>query len=69
LREDTREWWAETLACEPSELNMDEEPATADTEGLCRFLEAEVLPWFETRTKELTNRPLIREQALGDPLA
>jgi hypothetical protein len=23
-----------------------------------------VLPWFETRKKELANRPLIREQAL-----
>jgi hypothetical protein len=24
-----------------------------------------VLPWFETRKKELANRPLIREQAFG----
>jgi hypothetical protein len=30
-----------------------------------RFLEAEVLPWFESRKKELANRPLIREQAFG----
>ena len=33
-----------------------------------RFLEGEVLPWFENRQKELANRPLIREQASGDAL-
>jgi len=26
------------------------------------------MPWFETRRKELTNRPLIREQAFGEAL-
>ena len=37
-------------------------------EGLRRFLEGEVLPWFEARSKELANRPLIREQAFGESL-
>jgi hypothetical protein len=37
-------------------------------EGLRRFLEDEVLPWFETRKKELANRHLIREQAFGEAL-
>jgi hypothetical protein len=68
LREDTREWWAEVLARDPDELDEGEEPATADAEGLRRFLEAKVLPWFETREKELANRPLIREQAFGEAL-
>ena len=45
-----------------------EEPATADVEGLRRFLEGTVLPWFENRQKELANRPLIREQAFGEAL-
>src|ERR1700727_3067317 len=49
-------------------LEEDEEPATADAEGLRRFLEGEVLPWFEARKKELANRPLIREQAFGEAL-
>ena len=35
-----------------------EESSTADVEGLRRFLEGEVLPWFENRMKELANRPL-----------
>ena len=46
LREDTRAWWADMLARDPDELEEDEAPATADAEGLRRFLEGEVLPWF-----------------------
>ena len=68
LREDTQQWWADTLARDPAELEEDEEPFTADAEGLRRFLEGEVLPWFEARRKELANRPLIREQAFGESL-
>jgi len=48
LREDTQAWWADVLARDPNELEdeelEDEELATADAEGLRRFLEAEVLP-------------------------
>jgi hypothetical protein len=68
LRDDTRAWWADVLARDPDELEDTEEPATADLDGLRRFLEAEVLPWFETRKKELANRHLIREQAFGEAL-
>src|SRR6478609_7853240 len=68
LHEDTQVWWADTLGRDPDELGDGEEPATADVEGLRRFLEGEVLPWFENRQKELENRPLIREQAFGEAL-
>jgi hypothetical protein len=68
LREDTQAWWADVLARDPDELEEDEQPATADVEGLRRFLEGEVLAWFENRRKELANRPLIREQAFGEAL-
>ena len=68
LREDTRAWWADVLARDPDELEQGEAPATADAEGLRRFLQAEVLPWFEARKKELAHRPLIREQAFGEAL-
>jgi hypothetical protein len=68
LREDTRVWWADLLAGELGEPEEGEEPATADAEGLRRFLEAEVMPWFDGRKKELANRPLIREQAFGEAL-
>src|SRR5271163_3409529 len=53
LREDTRGWWADTLAGGPDELDEGDEPTTADAEGLRRFLEGAVLPWFEARKKEL----------------
>ena len=68
LREDTRTWWAETLARDPDELDEGEEPATADRDGLRRFIESKALPWCENRQKELANRPLIREQAFGESL-
>ena len=68
LRADTRQWWEEMLARDEDELDEDEQPATADAGGLCRFLETEVLPWFENRKKELAHRPLIREQAFGEAL-
>jgi hypothetical protein len=68
LREDTQAWWADTLARDPHEMGEGEEAATADVEGLRRFLEGEVLPWFENRKNELTNRPLIREHAFGEAL-
>ena len=44
------------------------EPYTADSAGLRGFLEGELLPRFAMRRKELSNRPLIREQALGEAL-
>ena len=68
LREDTQAWCADALARDPNELEENEELATADVEGLNRFLEEEVLPWFENRKNELANRPLIREQAIGEAL-
>jgi hypothetical protein len=68
LPEGAREWWAAALARDPEELDEGEAPATADAEGLHRFLEAEVLPWLETRKTALANRPLVREQAFGEAL-
>jgi hypothetical protein len=36
--------------------------------SLLRFLETDVLPWFETRKKEMANWLLIRKQAFGEAL-
>jgi hypothetical protein len=44
LREDTQAWWTDMLTRNPDELDEGEVPAIADTEGLRRFLEGEVLP-------------------------
>jgi len=66
LRQDTQQWWEDMLARDDDELDEDEQPATADAEGLRHFLKAQVLPWFEDRRKELMNRPLICQQAFGE---
>ena len=68
LREDTRQWWESMLDPDMVQLDEDEGDASyaADVESLHGFLEGKVLPWFETRRKELSNRSLIREQAFGE---
>ena len=68
LSEGARKCWADMLARKPDELQKGEAPTTADATSLRGFLENVVLPWLETRKKELANRPLIREQAFGEAL-
>jgi len=68
LREDTQGWWAYVLAGDVAALDENEGPGTADVDGLCRFLENKVLPWFEERREEIERRPLLREQAFGESL-
>ena len=68
LREDTQQWWAYELHRNPNDLDEDEEPLSPDGENLRRFIEQKVLPNLESRRKELSNRPLIREQAFGESL-
>jgi hypothetical protein len=66
-REDTQRWWAYVLH-HPDESEDDKEAFSPDADGLHRFIEKRVLPRLETRRKELSNRPLIREQAFGEAL-
>jgi hypothetical protein len=39
---------ADVLVRDPDNLEKDEAPASADADGLRRFLRAEELPWLET---------------------
>ena len=66
LRDDTQGWWEEQLGCNADDYEEGEIPYGADAESLRRFLEAEILPWYEKRQLELQYRPLIRAQALGE---
>jgi hypothetical protein len=66
LREDTCEWWDEQLALEPDDYDEDQTPYSADAESLLRFLQSEVMPWYDNRRRELERRPQIRAQAFGD---
>ena len=61
-----REWWDQQLGWEPDDYDKDQTPYRADADSLRRFLESEVLPWYEKRELELDNRPLIRAQAHGE---
>ena len=68
LSEGARKCWADMLARKPDKLQKGKAPTTADATSLRDFLENVVLPWLESRKKELANRPLIREQAFGEAL-
>jgi len=68
LREDTRDWWVDMLEREPEDLDEGQAPFKADPDDLRRFIETEVLPWYDRRRTELANRPLIRDQAFGESL-
>jgi hypothetical protein len=66
LRDDTQAWWREQLSWKADDYEEGQTPYRADTASLKRFLEDEVLPWYEKRELELDNRPLIRSQAHGE---
>lgn len=68
LRADTREWWEDMISRDPEDFDEDEDPFTADSDGLRRFIEKDLRPWYVQRRKELENRPLIRAQAFGQSL-
>jgi hypothetical protein len=65
LPETTRAWWAEQVTQEPSARSSETERHAATAASLRAFLQAEVIPWLTTRCRQLENRQLIREQALG----
>lgn len=66
LRDDTRAWWDDQLGWDAEDYDEGQTPYGADAESLKRFLEAEILPWYEKRRQELDYRPLIRAQAFGE---
>jgi len=66
LRTDTHNWWEEQLGWNAEDYEEGQIPYAADPESLKRFIEDEVLPWYEKRRQELDYRPLIREQAFGE---
>ena len=68
LRADTREWWEDMISRDPEDFDEDEVPFTADAEGLRRFIEKDLRPWYVQRRTELENRPLIRARAFGQSL-
>src|SRR5262249_9590506 len=66
LRDDSRTWWEAQLRWGPDDYERGQTPYGADAKSLKRFLEAEILPWYEKRRQELEYRPLLRAQAFGE---
>ena len=66
LREDTQEWWEDHLEAGTEEDTEGKPLPKADEDGLRQFLEGDVMSWYEARRRELTLRPIIRQQALGE---
>ena len=79
LHEDTLAGWSDTLAqvdaedLDGGEYEGDDEaagpdPYQPDAPSLERFLNDEIVPWYQQRRRELQNRNLIRSQAFGELL-
>ena len=66
MRDGTGESWEDQLEWEPDDYEEDQEPYNADAGSLRRYLETEIVPWYETRRGELRNRTLIKTQAYGE---
>jgi hypothetical protein len=54
------------LSWKRSDYEEGVKPYRANGESLKRFLESEILPWYEKRRQELDQRPLIRAQAFSE---
>jgi hypothetical protein len=74
LDESTQRSWQEEIAPdvededEDEDENGDVEPWTANSAGLVDYLEGSVLPSYAKMRRDIENRSLIREQALGEAL-
>ena len=67
LSEETRERWSELIKPKPAlgllMFDNTESRYTANADGLIDYLQEVVMPSYNSRRKELQNRPLIQEQA------
>ena len=68
LEDGTREAWAEQLTWKPDDYDSHVTPYTADASGLQRYLESEILPWYDKQRAQIIAQPLVRAQALGESL-
>jgi hypothetical protein len=68
LQEGTREAWAEQLTWTPEDYGANVKPYTVDAASLQRYLESEILPWYDKQRAQIIAQPLVRAQALGESL-
>lgn len=68
LENGTRDAWAEQLTWKPDDYDTHVKPYTADAASLQRYLETEILPWYDKQRAQIIAQPLVRAQALGESL-
>lgn len=68
LEDGTRDAWAEQLTWKPDDYDTHVKPYTADAASLQRYLESEILPWYDKQRAQIIAQPLVRAQALGESL-
>jgi uncharacterized protein (DUF2141 family) len=68
MHEGTREAWTEQLTWTSEDYDGSVKPYTADAVSLQRYLETEILPWYDEQRAQIIAQPLVRMQALGEAL-
>ena len=68
LENGTRDAWADQLAWKTDDYESGVTPYAADADSLKRFLENEILPWYDQQKSQINSQPLLRAQALGEAL-
>lgn len=68
LEDGTRDAWADQLAWKTADYASGVTPYAADAHSLKRFLENEILPWYDQQRSQINSQPLLRAQALGEAL-
>ena len=68
MDESTCEAWWNQLTWEPGDYEAGVTPFAADASNLNRYLETEIMPWYEEQCAQIAARPIVRAQALGESL-
>ena len=68
LYESTRDAWSEQLAWTPADYDTGIVPYGPDAPSLRRYLQSEIIPWYDRERSVIVAQPLVRSQALGESL-
>jgi hypothetical protein len=68
LYDSTRDAWSDQLTWEDADYSEGMQPYRPDTKSLKRYLEDEILPWYDRERERLLALPAVRAQALGESL-
>jgi hypothetical protein len=61
-------WQRPRDSWEPDDYGADETPYAPDADSLLRFIETEIVDWYDRQREQIELRPRERAQALGESL-